>query len=207
LSAPPDTHLGVKFDHPVDDALGTQSRVRVLRVLTRAKPEENVTGREVARRARISHPQVSRTLRELAEVGLVTGRKFGTYALYEFNRHHVLARPMQALFEVEEALGDDLLTFLATRVATCRHVRAAILVDDPSAEMELVVLTAPDRDLDVDVALGPVRHDVRVRFGSRLETTVIPRRRAIELARNGDARWRRIAEAGIPVYRVFPRVR
>jgi hypothetical protein len=193
--------------YPLDDALGTRSRVRLLRVLAEARPDDNVTGRAVARRARVSHPQAARTQRELANVGLVTERRFGTHALFEFNRRHVLARPVEALFEAEATLGEELVALLAARVAGCADVRAAVLEDDPQDDVGIVVLTAPDRDFDVMAELEPFGREVRRRFGCRLETTVIERRRAIELVRQGSPRWRRIAETGIPVHRTFPRVR
>jgi DNA-binding transcriptional ArsR family regulator len=197
----------MRFHHALDDTLGTRSGVRVLRVLAEAPPDENLTGREVARRAGISHPQAGRTLRELAEVGLVTERRFGTYALYEFNRDHWLARPVHALFEAEAGAAEELVALLAARVARCRDARAAVLTNDPQDDVEMVVLTAPGRDWDVSAALEPLGREVRHRFGSRMRTTVIERKRALDLVRRGNPRWTRIAAAGIPVYRVFPRVR
>jgi DNA-binding transcriptional ArsR family regulator len=197
----------MRFDTPLEDALGTGSRVRVLRTLAEARPEENLTGREVARRARISHPQAARTLRGLAHVGLVTERRFGTYALYEFNGGHVLAEPVRALFEAEAAVGEQLLAFLAAGVARCRDVRAAVLVDDPGDDVEIAVLTAPGRDFDVMADLEPLGRRLSRRFGGHLDVTVIERRRALELIRSGDPSWRRIADRGIPVYRTIPRVR
>ena len=143
----------------------------------------------------------------LAAVGLVTERRFGTYALYEFNRRHWLARSVHALFEAEATAGEELVALLAARVGGCRDARAAVLADDPHDDVQMVVLTAPGRDLDVMAALEPLSLEVRHRFGCRLQTTVIERRRALDLVRRGNPRWRRIASTAIPVYRVFPRVR
>jgi hypothetical protein len=85
--------------------------------------------------------------------------------------------------------------------------RAAVLADDPKDDVRLVVLTAPGRDFDVMAALEPLSLEVRHRFGCRMQTTVIERKRALDLVRRGDPGWRQIASTAIPVYRVFPRVR
>lgn len=205
----------MRFDQPLDDALGARSLVRILRMLVLAPPEVNLTGREVGRRARVSHPQASRCLRSLAGQGLVVERRFGTYALYEFNRRHVLARPLRLLFEFEEAAGEELITFLARAVAErSQYVRAAVLFGDvawgrqgSNGELELAVLCGPDRELDVEAAMIDLDEEVRRRYGNRLRVLVESRKRAIECVRQGEGPWPQIARDGIPVFRVFPRVR
>jgi DNA-binding transcriptional ArsR family regulator len=205
----------MRFEQPLDDAIGALSLVRILRTLALAPPELNLTGRGVARRAGISHPQASRSLRSLARQGLVVERRFGTYALYEFNRRHVLAGPLRMLFEFEEAVGEDLFTFLARAVAErSRHVRAALLFgdvvwgpQDRSGELELAVLCAPDRELDVEAAMVDLGDEVRRRYGNPLRVLVDSRKRAIECVRQNEGPWPRIARDGIPVFRLFPRVR
>jgi DNA-binding transcriptional ArsR family regulator len=205
----------MRFDQPLDDALGARSLVRILRALVLAPPELNLTGREVARRAGISHPQASRSLRSLARQGLVAERRFGTYALYEFNRRHVLARPLRMVFEFEETVGEELLTFLRRAVADRRsHVRAAVLFGDVvwgpqnrSGDLELAVLCAPDRELDVEAAMVNLSDEVRRRYGNNLRILVENRKRAIEGVRQGAGPWPRIARDGIPVFRLFPHVR
>jgi DNA-binding transcriptional ArsR family regulator len=205
----------MRFDQPLDDALGALSLVKILRTLVLAPAELNLTGREVARRAGISHPQASRSLRNLAGQGLVVERRFGTYALYEFNRRHILARPLQMLFEFEETVGEELFTFLRRAVADRRsHLRAAVLFgdvvwgrQDRTGDLELAVLCAPDRELDVEAAMVDLGDEVRRRYGNHLRILVESRKRAIECARQGQGPWPRIARDGIPMFRLFPRFR
>lgn len=198
----------MKFDVPLDDILRSRSHIRILRVLISVAPELNLSGRDVARRSGVSHPRASRVLTELGEQGIVTERRHAGYALYELNKAHVLAGAVRRLFDAEQEVAEDLLTVLGRGVSrSSRHVRSAVLVDDPDDDLELVLLTAPGQEMDVDLGLEPVIEEVRRRNGNRVERLVVARRRAVELVRSGDPAWRRIARDGIPVFRTFPRVR
>lgn len=198
----------MKFDVPLDDILRSRSHIRILRVLISVAPELNLSGRDVARRSGVSHSRASRVLTELGEQGIVTARRHAGYALYELNKAHVLAGAVRRLFDAEQEVAEDLLTVLGRGVSrSSRHVRSAVLVDDPDDDLELVLLTAPGQEMDVDLGLEPVIEEVRRRYGNRVERLVVARRRAVELVRSGDPAWRRIARNGIPVFRTIPRVR
>jgi hypothetical protein len=105
------------------------------------------------------------------------------------------------------------LSLLSEGVARrSRHVRAA-LVCGPAAwgemsvdsEVHLAVLSAPERDLEVEVAMWDLAERFRRIFGNRLVPLVETRRQAIALARKGQQPWSRIATEGIPVFGRFPR--
>jgi DNA-binding transcriptional ArsR family regulator len=198
----------VRFDTLLDEILGTRSHVRVLRALAQAPSDLNVSGRELARRAGVSHPRTSEILADLTEWQIVVARRQITYALYELNKSHALASPLLRLFDAEAGIGDDLMTFLAQRVARShRHVRAAVLFGDTDTAPNLAVLTAPGRELDVEIGLAGLKDAVRRRYGCELELVVMGRRQALELVRQGNPTWTRIAETHVPVFRMFPRVR
>ena len=70
---------------PLDDLLASRSHVRVLRVLSLFGDEVNLTGRDVARHAGISHTRVQAVLRELVATGAVARHRGATWAVYELD--------------------------------------------------------------------------------------------------------------------------
>jgi DNA-binding transcriptional regulator YhcF (GntR family) len=203
----------MRFDQPLDDALRTGSHVRVLRVLALKPPAGNMSARAVARRAAVSHPRVAEVLADLARQGIVASREGLGYGIHELNEEHTAVRALRRIFEWEQGVSDDLVTYLRRAIAArAQHVRAALLFGelawgDPgsSGTVQVAVLTAPDKEAEVWEALTALEERVRRRFGNRLDLLVASRRRAAEEARKGRRPWRRIAEGGVPLYRTFPR--
>jgi DNA-binding transcriptional regulator YhcF (GntR family) len=204
---------GMRFDTPLDDAFRSGSHVKVLRVLALPPPNYNLSGRELAKRARISHPRASKVLADMAGQGLVSTWRGSGYALHELNTDHILARVLRRLFEAEQDIPEHLLSFLSEGIAQrSQHVRAALVYGPaawadpgPDGDVHLAVLCAPERDLEVEVAMHDLAEQFRRVFGNHLTPLVETRRRAIELARQGRQPWRRISVEGIPVFGRFPR--
>ncbi|MGH2654813.1 MAG: hypothetical protein ACRDHV_10765 [Actinomycetota bacterium] len=204
----------INFERPLDDALRSRGHVRVLRALAGKRREENLSARGVAKRAGLSHPRVAAVLADLATQGIVRSHRGLGYGLYELNDEHTAVRALRPLFEWEQEVADELVTYLRRAIAArAHHVRAALLVGEVawgeglegSSVVELAVLTAPDREGDVWARLTGLNDRVRRRFGSRLHLLVESRRRAVDQARRGRQPWRRIADRGVPLYRNFPR--
>jgi hypothetical protein len=203
----------MRFDRPLDDAFRSGTHVKVLRVLALPPPNYNLSGRDVARRAGISHPRVSKVLTDLARQGLVSTWRGSGYALHELSADHVLARPLRRLFEAEQELPEHLLSFLSKGVAQRgQYVRAALLYG-PAASgdisldgvINLAVLCAPACDLEVESAMWDLADQFRRVYGNRLAPLVETRKRAIALAREHREPWVQIASEGIPVLGRFPR--
>ena len=203
----------MRFDQPLDDTLRSRGHVRVLRVLALKPPAENMSARAIARRAGVSHPRVAEVLDDLGSQGIVASREGLGYGLHELNGEHTGVRALRRIFEWEQGVSDELVTYLRRAIAArSQYVRAALLSGelawgDPgsSGTVQVAVLTAPDREAEVWEALTALDDRVRRRFGNRLDLLVTSRRRAVEDARKGRQPWRRIAEGGVPLYRTFPR--
>ena len=203
----------MRFHRPLDDALRSRGHVRVLRALARKPSGENLSARAIARRASMSHPRVAAVLADLGRQGIVTSREGLGYGLYELNEEHTVVRALRPIFEWEQLVSDELVTYLRRAIAARAHyVRAALLFGelawgDPggSVTVQVAVLTAPDREQEVWEALMALEDRVRRRFGNRLDLLVASRRRAADEARRGRQPWRRIADRGVPLYRTFPR--
>lgn len=187
--------------------------MRVLRALALRPPVGNLSARAVARRAGVSHPRVAEVLADLRRQGIVASRQGLGYGLHELNEEHTAVRALRRIFEWEQDVSDELVTYLRRAIAArAQHVRAALLFGelawgDPGSSdtIRVAVLTAPDREAEVWEAMTTLDDRVRRRFGNRLDLLVVSRRRATEDARKGRQPWRRIADAGVPLYRTFPR--
>lgn len=85
----------------LDHVLGTQTKVRLLRVLVAL--DTPVSGREAQRLAGVtSMSATGRALEDLTGVGILSRERTGATHLYRFNRQHVLAASLAALYRVEE---------------------------------------------------------------------------------------------------------
>ena len=95
---------GDAMDMPLDDLLASRSHVRVLRVLIWFGDDINLTGRDVARHAGISHTRAQEVLQTLIAAGVVTRYREATWAIYELNAQSKLAPLVRSLFKRERQL-------------------------------------------------------------------------------------------------------
>ncbi|MDE2490116.1 MAG: hypothetical protein KGM24_04665, partial [Elusimicrobia bacterium] len=86
---------------PLDAALGTASRLSVLRALLDAG-EEGRGGRETARRAGINHQSAALALKALAGLGVVERRAWGSKVRWRLDRRRwLVAEVLAPLLERE----------------------------------------------------------------------------------------------------------
>ncbi len=168
-----------------------------------------MSGREVARRAGVSHPTAAAVLGVLLEQGIVTVKWMPRAAHYELNRRHVLNRRLRDLFAWEGSAFERLLADLSRRIATEVPAARAAFVFGSAARGEM----GPDSDVDVAVACPAANEEtawegmqrvaewVRARYGVRVSPLVrtgTPRSLG-QTGRPGAELWRRILEEGIPL--------
>src|SRR5712692_2901452 len=103
----------MRLDDPLDDIFASASHVKLLRALFALPPEMGTSGRDLARRAGVSHPRANEVLADLAEQGLVAVQRLPRTDLYRLNRRHALAEPLGKLFELEPKLKSELLSLVA----------------------------------------------------------------------------------------------
>lgn len=95
--------------------LGARSRIEALRCLFSAAGE--LTGREIARRAGLTHPVMLKTLRELEAAGVVSRESAPPAYQYKLNRTHwVVSEMLDPLFRKERDWMDHLIRFLVKGV-------------------------------------------------------------------------------------------
>ena len=108
LGPPPERIPRLPAEGPLDPVFQTRSHVRILRALAHLGDHINLTARDVARRAEISHPRALQVLRELERTGVVRAHRAATHAIYELDDEAPIAALVRTVFERERDLSTDL---------------------------------------------------------------------------------------------------
>lgn len=163
---------------PLDQILGTRSKVRLLRAL--APLDRPVSGREAARLARLSRQAIG-ALDELVSAGIVNRQETAGQHLYTFARANRLAPAILQLFAEEGARTKELFQRLACLVDESGSVLGAAFFGSaargeagPGSDLDLLVIVADfesrssvyDRLVDASPAL-------RSEFGVELSPVVL----------------------------------
>jgi DNA-binding transcriptional ArsR family regulator len=194
---------------PLDATFRSPSDVRVLRALWGLPAGLGVSGREVARRAGISHPAASHALDRLGELGLVITRRALRVDYFHLNAEHVLIRPLELLFEEEAGLRDALVSTIRDELARPpTRVSAAFLFGSvargdggPSSDVDLAVVCPAEDAERVQHDTSELAHLVRRRFGARVNAIIgsPSLERLRDPAQPGHQLWDRVAAEGIPL--------
>lgn len=131
------------FD-PLDQILGTRSKLRLLRAL--APLHRPVSGREAARLAGISRQAIS-VLDDLASAGIVRRQETAGQNLYLFNRDDRLAPAILHLFDEEAGRTAELFQRLACIVEESGSAMSAAVFGSaargeagPGSDLDLLVI-------------------------------------------------------------------
>src|SRR5438270_7058821 len=166
----------MRLDQPLDDIFASASHVRLLRALFGLPSGIGRSGRDLARRAGVSHPRANQVLADLSEQGLVKVQRLPRTDLYRVNRHHALAEALGGLFELEAKLKFELISLLASELKA-RHLpvnearifgSAAQGAMAPSSDVDLAVVTSRESVAAVESAAQEIAETARERFGTRL---------------------------------------
>ena len=199
----------MRLNEPLDELLRSRSHVRLLRALDALPAEVAVSGRDLARRAGLSHPTASKVLTSLVEQGVVEVRRTVRADYYQLNPRHVLFGPTRQLFEWEAAVRHDLLSFLKHELNR-RHVGASEAVLFGSAargdmtsdsDIDLAVIVPASSVEHAESVLDLIGEAVQQRYGARLDTVIGAE--ALEQLRDrgnpGHRLWNRICSEGIRI--------
>lgn len=195
--------------HVLDGALGTTSKVRLLRALiSLGRP---VTGREAARLADVSQTAAVRALDDLVALGLLEREIEPSGHRYMANRENMLVRrALPALFRAEEehagAVVDALREAITSGVgwADRRRVRAVAVLEagppDAGRTLTLIAVVASKKDVDAARdALSVPASRLTKRFGIRISSEVLPLSRFRAQHDGGDTLIRAAVEDAIPI--------
>ncbi len=199
----------MRLERPFDDLFQGRSHVRVLRALEELPDGLAVSARELARRSGLSHPTALRVLASLLDQGVVLARRAPRADAFELNRRHVLVEKVGALFGWERELPTEFQGFL--RVELRRHtkgIRAAFVFGSairggmtPDSDVDVAVVSPPERVEEIASGMDRVAEAVRERFGNRLSVIlgVWPVEQLTRPGQKGSRLWAGILREGIPV--------
>lgn len=192
----------MRFDMPFDDVFRNRSHVRVLRALYRLPEGLAASGREIARRAGVSHPTAFEALGVLADVGLVVVGRGPAQDAYLLNRDHILATSVADVFEIESGVGHELALFVRDRIpALTDRVHSATLFgsvvwggSSTTSDVDLAVSCAPADVEEVEAAMAELSDEVQRRFGNRLSPLIDVHKDQTE-----TGIWKRVRGEGLPL--------
>jgi len=155
---------------PLNEILGTQGAVRVLRVLARS--HESMGRTRVARRAELNPSGVRRTLDQLAALGVVETIGSGRNQAVRLRDAHPLSGPLRSLFSAERALFERALDDIRQALMAKGLPVTAVWIESPKARspgtVDLGILADP-QTLEASLAtiqglLAPIEESLRTHF-------------------------------------------
>lgn len=194
----------MRFDSPLDDIFLNRSHIRVLRALHRLPEGLPASGREIARRAGITHPTAIKALGALVKMGLVTVGRSSAGNAYELNRDHLFAGQVADLYRIEADITPKLASFLRDELLalTDKVERATLFGSAVSGEstttsdIDLAVSCTPADVGEVEGALERLSDAVRRQFGNQVSPIINTRKQ-----RPKTGVWKRLEEDGLHLIR------
>lgn len=194
----------MRFNSPMDDIFLNRSHVRTLRALHHLPEGLPASGREIARRAGVTHPTALKTLTVLVGAGLVTAGRSSAGDAYELNRDHFFADRIEDLYQADADIKEELATFLRQELlARTDKVEWATLFGSvvwgestPTSDIDVAVSCARADVSEVEMALNDLSDGTRREFGNHVSPLISTRKQ-----RPKSGIWKRIEEEGVPLIR------
>jgi len=197
----------MRFAQPLDDAFQSRSYVKVLRALHAIPEGVDVSTREVARRAGVTHPTASGVLEQFRRQGVVRVRRTVWADEYRVNPEHVLWGQVRSLLRWERRVREDLLAFLTSEIVerapwvTAAYVFGSVARGDmqPDSDIDVALICPRNRTATAKKAMESLGERTVERFGNPVSAVVGSRPIAelSERGRPGYRLWRMIAKEGI----------
>jgi len=136
----------MRYTHPLNDLLGSQVRLRILRYLCTAGGEHS--GREIARAIGMGETPTHRALKELSDTLIVLYRVAGRAYYYRLNERHALVeRGLCPLFATEKVQREAAVTELLAGMdvpleAVLLYGSVARGEDDWRSDLDVLLVTA-----------------------------------------------------------------
>jgi predicted nucleotidyltransferase len=160
----------MKLEEALDDLFATGSHIRVLRALDALPSGVGVSGRELARRARVSPPTAREALASLVTQGVVRVARSLQTASYRFNSEHVLVGVIHELFERERAIPRDLEREVTVALRKLDGVEAGYIFGSaargdmlPASDIDVAVVSAKPLPEEL-----PQLETIHRRYGNRV---------------------------------------
>lgn len=162
---PPARRYGT-IAQPLDDILGTASRVRVLRALDRTVGPHPVAG--IAKDTGLTHNAVLSAVEVLARAGMVTEASLGARLVYQLNTEHPFVAPLIRLFAAERTRRQAVRRAVDEWANAQPALLLAVWLFGSVARREDTFQS------DIDLAVVAKTHSKALRFASDLSDALAP---------------------------------
>jgi predicted nucleotidyltransferase/DNA-binding transcriptional ArsR family regulator len=187
----------MRLSQPLDDLLQSRSHIRVLRALQGLPAGLDVSIREIARRAGVSHPTASTVLESLRQQGLVHVRRTLLANEYRLNDDHVVVSPLRQFLIWEGDLGPRVKAFLVESIqneapwVSAAYLFGSAVRDDmkPASDLDMALICPPNKVQRLQKLMDELGEETAARFGNRLNV-VIGTRPINELAKPRQPSYR-----------------
>ncbi len=193
------------FQNTFDTVLGQRSKIKLLRYLFFC--QEELTGRQIAKKIGLSHLKAHHALKELADQGIVCVKIVGNAMIYQINPNNFLARDiLKPLFKSEK----ELLLILSDHITKRFKIFAVSLIlfggvihskeeDAHNVDILLVVrdemnLKAVEKEVEVEI------QEVYQSFGNYLRPLIIKADEFYRRYKVGDPMILQIEKTGKVIY-------
>ena len=194
----------MKFHQTLDNILGKQSKLKVLRVLADSQVE--LSGREIARSSKLAQRIVHASLLSLFKSGLVLLRKSGKSKLYKLNPHNIIIKEaILPLFNLEKSLLQRIVKMIKKSLPKILSVMLFGSVAEnrerENSDLDLLLVLPEAASLSAcEENIDQLNFEVARMFGNGLSPICLKKSDFIKRYKTKDALIRSIAEKGIILY-------
>lgn len=140
---------------PLNQILGTEANVRVLRVLSGLSSP--ISAPELARRSDLQRSSVHRVIKALEEIGIVQYVGTAAHAQIAMRDGSALARPIRQLFQAEQARYDELLVAVKHAAGSIDPPPLAVWLQGPDKPGDPLLLTVVEKGRRLDQSAEMMR--------------------------------------------------
>jgi predicted nucleotidyltransferase len=200
----------MRFVRPLNDLFQSSSHVAVLRALVELPEGYRASAREIARRAKVSHPVELRVLNSLVDQGVVKSYRSAHSNSYELNRGHALSDLILKVFQGETGLREDLIGFVRRLVIThAPSARQAYLFGSAAtgettiqSDIDVAVFWPGASTREVSAASQHISDALRKRYGNpgQLLVSVTTESALRKRRKRPSGAWKEVLDKGIPLF-------
>jgi predicted nucleotidyltransferase/DNA-binding HxlR family transcriptional regulator len=195
----------MRLHDPLDDILGSKTKVRILRLLFRTRGL--FSGREVSRLIGFSPTHTISNLRQLEALGLVLKQHAGNTDLYQLDsRNSAVDGVLAPIFSWESGLLDELAQMfvdrLGSELVSLRLFGSVARGDEePSSDVDLLIVLTDSSDPDkMEDLITEVDLDAGRRLGSPVSTIQVTESEYARKVKGRRGFWKDIPRESKVIY-------
>ena len=167
----------MKFLEPLDNILGQQVKIRILRCLTLKGIE--LSGRQIAEETGISHTGIHNALKDLVSSHIILERRAGRALLFKLNQENYLAQEMlKPLFGREASLLKLALESMIKKI----HMPIISLIlygslvqkrETPRSDIDLLIIVSLKDKAKAEDAFDKISSSFLARYGRTISPYIM----------------------------------